>query len=75
MTAEAAPVPPTGAASGLTALDLEAKEIEYTYHGGLADMAQAARVGHGQREMDEQTASTDLAAQLRAARRREHADR
>ncbi|MGA2828502.1 MAG: hypothetical protein ABSF03_20560 [Streptosporangiaceae bacterium] len=55
-------------------LDLEAKEIEYTYHGGLADMAHAARVGHGQREMDEQTAITDLAAQLRAARRREHAD-
>jgi Domain of unknown function (DUF4407) len=55
----------------LTALDLEAKETEYAYHDGLADMAQAARVGHGQREKDQQDAIEDLAAQLRAARRQQ----
>jgi hypothetical protein len=50
-------------------LDLQAKETEYAYRDGLADMAQRDRVGHGQREMDEQKAIADLAAQLRAARR------
>jgi len=55
----------------LTRLDLQVKQTEYTYHDGLADMAQAARVGHGQREMDQQAAIDQLAAQLRAARRQE----
>jgi hypothetical protein len=52
-----------------TTIDLKAKETEYSYHDGLADMAQRDRVSHGQRDLDQQSAIENLAEQLKAARR------